>query len=45
MSALCARLEDAGASGDLSQSFRLLELLKEEFGRVDRAFEAEIHGN
>jgi HPt (histidine-containing phosphotransfer) domain-containing protein len=45
MSALCARLEDAGASGDLSQSFRLLERLKEEFGRVDRAFEDEIHGN
>ncbi|HVD34575.1 MAG TPA: response regulator, partial [Rubrobacter sp.] len=45
MSALCARLEDAGASGDLSQGFTLLERLKAEFGRVDRAFEAEIHGN
>jgi HPt (histidine-containing phosphotransfer) domain-containing protein len=45
MSALCARLEDAGASGDLSQGFRLLERLKAEFGRVERAFEAEIHGN
>ncbi len=45
MAALCARLEVAGASGDLSQSFRLLERLKEEFVRVDRAFEAEIHGN
>ena len=45
MSALCARLEVAGASGDLSQSFRLLERLKEEFVRVNRAFEAEIHGN
>ena len=44
MSALCARLEDAGASGDLSQSFRLLRRLKEEFARVDRAFEAEIEG-
>ena len=44
MSALCARMEDAGASEDLSQSFRLLERLKEEFGRVNRAFEAEIHG-
>ena len=44
MSALCARLEDAGASGDLSQGFRLLERLKEEFVRVDRAFEAEIRG-
>ena len=45
MSVLCARLEDAGASGELSQSFGLLERLKEEFGRVDRAFEAEIHGD
>jgi HPt (histidine-containing phosphotransfer) domain-containing protein len=45
MSALCARLEAAGASGDLSQSFGLLERLKEEFLRVDRAFEAEIHGD
>jgi two-component system sensor histidine kinase/response regulator len=45
MSALCARLEDAGASGDLSHSFRLLERLKEEFGRVDRAFEAEVYGD
>jgi hypothetical protein len=45
MSALCARLEDAGALGDLSQGFRLLERLKAEFGRVERAFEAEIHGN
>jgi two-component system, sensor histidine kinase and response regulator len=44
MSALCARLEDAGASGDLSQGFRLLARLKEEFVRVDRAFEAEIRG-
>jgi two-component system sensor histidine kinase/response regulator len=45
MSALCARLEAAGASGDLSQGFGLLERLKEEFARVDRAFEAEIHGD
>jgi two-component system sensor histidine kinase/response regulator len=45
MSAFCARLEDAGASGDLSQSFGLLERLKEEFLRVNRAFEAEIHGD
>ena len=44
MSALCARLEVAGATGDLSQSFRLLQRLKEEFARVDRAFEAEIQG-
>jgi two-component system, sensor histidine kinase and response regulator len=44
MAFLCARLEDAGASGDLSQGFRLLAQLKEEFVRVDRAFEAEIRG-
>jgi two-component system, sensor histidine kinase and response regulator len=44
MSDLCMRLEDAGASGDLSQGFRLLTRLKEEFVRVDRAFEAEIRG-
>jgi two-component system, sensor histidine kinase and response regulator len=44
MSTLCGRLEDAGASGDLSQGVRLLERLKEEFARVDRAFEAEIRG-
>ena len=45
ISALCARLKDAGASGDLSLSYRLLEQLKDEFARVDRAFEAEIHGD
>jgi two-component system sensor histidine kinase/response regulator len=44
MSALCAQLEDVGAAGDLSQGFRLLEQLKGEFARVDRAFEAEIRG-
>jgi two-component system, sensor histidine kinase and response regulator len=44
MSILCARLEDAGASGDLSQGPRLIERLKEEFVRVDRAFEAEMRG-
>jgi two-component system, sensor histidine kinase and response regulator len=44
MSTLCGRLEDAGASGDLSQGVRLLERLKEAFARVDRAFEAEIRG-
>jgi HPt (histidine-containing phosphotransfer) domain-containing protein len=44
MSALCARLEAAGASGDLSQGPRLVERLKEEFARVDLAFEAEIRG-
>ena len=44
MSAICARLENAGQSGDLSQGPRLLERLQEEFARVDRAFEAEIRG-
>jgi len=44
MSAICARLEDAGQAGDLSQGPGLLERLGEEFARVDRAFEAEIHG-
>jgi two-component system, sensor histidine kinase and response regulator len=45
MSALCARLEVAGASEDLSQCFGLLERLKQEFLRVEREFEAEIHGD
>ena len=44
MADLCARLEVAGASGDLSRGPRLLQRLGEEFARVDRAFEAEIHG-
>jgi two-component system, sensor histidine kinase and response regulator len=44
MSVLCAQLENAGASGDLSQGFRLLAQLKEEFVLVDQAFEAEIRG-
>jgi HPt (histidine-containing phosphotransfer) domain-containing protein len=43
MAAICARLEDAGQSRDLSQGPGLLERLGEEFARVDRAFEAEIH--
>jgi CheY-like chemotaxis protein/HPt (histidine-containing phosphotransfer) domain-containing protein len=45
MSAICARLEDAGQSGDLSQGPGLLERLGQEFARVERAFEAEIHGD
>jgi hypothetical protein len=44
MSTLCARLEYAGASGDLSTGPGFLERLKEEFARVDRAFEAEVRG-
>jgi CheY-like chemotaxis protein len=44
MSVLCASLEDAGQSGDLSRGPELLERLLEEFARVDRAFGAEIHG-
>ena len=44
MSALCARLEDAGAAGDLTSGFVLVQQLKKEFSRVDRAFEAEIRG-
>jgi len=44
MYSLCARLEDAGASGDPSSGAGLLRRLKEEFDRVARAFEAEVHG-
>jgi two-component system, sensor histidine kinase and response regulator len=44
MADLCARLEVAGASGDLSRGPRLLQRLGEEFARVDRAFGAEIRG-
>jgi two-component system sensor histidine kinase/response regulator len=42
MSALCAQLEVAGASGDFDLSPELLEQLREEFGRVDRALGAEV---
>jgi HPt (histidine-containing phosphotransfer) domain-containing protein len=42
MSALCAELEGAGASGDIEQSQELLQRLREEFGRVDRALGAEV---
>ncbi|MCA1687812.1 MAG: Hpt domain-containing protein, partial [Actinobacteria bacterium] len=45
MAALCAELQDAGASGDLSRVPGLLERLQEEFGRVRPALEAEIAGN
>ena len=42
MSALCAQLEDAGASGDLSRAPQLLGDLEAEFGRVRPALEAEM---
>ena len=42
MSDLCARLERAGASGDLPQSVELLARLQGEFVRVERALEAEV---
>ena len=45
MSYLCARLEEIGASGDLSSGAGLIRRLKEEFWRVDRAFEVEVHGD
>jgi HPt (histidine-containing phosphotransfer) domain-containing protein len=45
MYALCAQLEDGGASGDLSQGSELLGRIREEMGRVERALEAEVSGN
>jgi HPt (histidine-containing phosphotransfer) domain-containing protein len=45
MAELCAQLEEAGASGDLSRSSELVEQLAEEFGRVDRALRAEVGGS
>jgi len=45
MSGLCARLESAGASGNLSHGFGLLERLEEEFGRVERALRSEVRGH
>jgi two-component system, sensor histidine kinase and response regulator len=42
MSNLCAQLEDAGASGDFDRSPELLDRLREEFGRVERALGAEV---
>jgi two-component system sensor histidine kinase/response regulator len=41
MASLCAKLQDAGASGDLSSSSELLERLEVEFERVRPALEAE----
>jgi two-component system, sensor histidine kinase and response regulator len=42
---LCAQLEDIGSSGDLSRGSGLLERIREELGRVDRALEAEVSGS
>ena len=39
---LFTRLEDMGASGDLSAGFELLERLREELGKVDIALAAEV---
>ena len=45
MSGLCARLEAAGASEDLSMAPRLLGRLEEEFGRVERELKARAEGS
>ncbi|MDQ2671283.1 MAG: Hpt domain-containing protein [Actinomycetota bacterium] len=45
MSGLCAQLEDLGASVDLSRAPELLRRIREELGRVERAFEAEVSGD
>jgi CheY-like chemotaxis protein/HPt (histidine-containing phosphotransfer) domain-containing protein len=42
MSAICAELEDAGASGDLPKVTGLLARLETEFGRVRVALEVEL---
>jgi signal transduction histidine kinase/DNA-binding response OmpR family regulator len=42
MAALCAVLQDVGASGELSRAPEVLEQLEEEFGRVRPALEAEV---
>ncbi len=41
MATICAELEDAGHSGDLSRAVALVEPLEAEFGRVRPALEAE----
>jgi HPt (histidine-containing phosphotransfer) domain-containing protein len=45
MFGLCAQLEVAGASGDLSRGPTLLERIRHELEWVDRALEAEVHAN
>jgi two-component system sensor histidine kinase/response regulator len=42
MAAICAELQDVGASGDLARAPGLFEGLEEEFGRVRPALEAEL---
>jgi CheY-like chemotaxis protein/HPt (histidine-containing phosphotransfer) domain-containing protein len=42
MAAICAELQDVGASGDLGAAPGLLKQLEEEFGRVRPALEAEV---
>jgi hypothetical protein len=42
MSAICAELQDAGASGGLSRAPGLLERLEGEFGRARAALEVEL---
>jgi HPt (histidine-containing phosphotransfer) domain-containing protein len=42
MTKLCAELEDAGASGDLSHAQQMLQQLEAEFTRVRPALEAEV---
>jgi HPt (histidine-containing phosphotransfer) domain-containing protein len=42
---LFTRLEDMGASGDLSAGFELLERLRKELGKVDLALAAEVQGD
>ena len=44
MSAICAELQDIGASGELARAPDLLEGLEEEFGRIRPALEAEMEG-
>jgi HPt (histidine-containing phosphotransfer) domain-containing protein len=44
MFGLCAQLEEAGASGELSQGSELLGRIREELERVARALEAEVSG-
>jgi two-component system, sensor histidine kinase and response regulator len=42
---LLTRMEDMGASGDLSAGFELLKRLREELGKVDLALAAEVQGD
>jgi HPt (histidine-containing phosphotransfer) domain-containing protein len=44
LAGLFTRLEEMGASGDLSAGFELLERLREELGKVDLALAEEVHG-